>query len=147
MLLDNFTSAHGPSFPNHLATIAAQSGGAYENPVQDVAAGSAGTRETGLFKSWGRLFSNAFVGTKDGDGDVERTFPCFDIETVGDLLDRKTIPWAYYLATPYQNGYIWNAYSAISHVRGDAERWAQHCFPWTTSSSTSGKTARHLSRG
>ena len=36
VLLDNFfTSAHGPSFPNHMYAIAAQSGGAHDNPVQD----------------------------------------------------------------------------------------------------------------
>ena len=34
-LFDNvFASAHGPSFPNHLYTIAAQSGGAQENPLR-----------------------------------------------------------------------------------------------------------------
>ena len=36
VLNDNFfASALGPSFPNHLYTIAAQSGGAYANPRQD----------------------------------------------------------------------------------------------------------------
>ena len=34
VLFDNFfASAHGPSFPNHLYTIAAQSGGAHDNPT------------------------------------------------------------------------------------------------------------------
>jgi phospholipase C len=131
VLLDNFfTSAHGPSFPNHLFAIAAQSAGVYENPVQDRAELARRHRETGLFKAWGcDSLSNAYVGTKDAGGDVGLTFPCFDIETAGDLLDRKSVPWAFYSATPHQNGYIWNAYSAISHVRGNPERWAQHCFP------------------
>ena len=35
-LFDNFfASAIGPSFPNHLFTIAAQSGGAHDNPRRD----------------------------------------------------------------------------------------------------------------
>jgi phospholipase C len=130
-LLDNFfTSAHGPSFPNHLFAIAAQSGGAYENPVQDRAALQRRHRATGLWKAWGcDSLDDAFVGVKDAEGDVEHVFPCFDFETAGDLLDRKAIPWACYSATPYQNGYLWNAFSAISHMRDDTQRWARHCFP------------------
>jgi len=131
VLLDNFyTSAHGPSFPNHMFSIAAQSAGAYENPAQDNADLRYRHRTTGLFKAWGcDSLSDAYVGVKDAEGNTGREFPCFDVETAGDLLDRKRIPWAYYSATPYQNGYLWNAYSAISHVRGNPERWARHIFP------------------
>ena len=131
VLLDNFfTSAHGPSFPNHLFSIAAQSGGAYENPVQDRAALQRRHRETGLWKAWGcDSLDNAYVRIKDAEGNEDRTFPCFDFETAGDLLDRKRIPWACYSATPYQNGYLWNPYSAISRYRNDPERWARHMFP------------------
>ena len=40
-LFDNvFASAHGPSFPNHLYTIAAQSGGAHDNPRRRPGLGS-----------------------------------------------------------------------------------------------------------
>ena len=131
VLLDNFfTSAHGPSFPNHLYAIAASAGGAYENPVQDRAVLRRRHRETGLFKAWGcDSLSDAYVGIKDAEGNLDRTFPCFDLETAGDLLDRKRIPWANYSATPYQNGYIWNAFSAISRYRNDPDRWARHVFP------------------
>lgn len=131
VLLDNFfTSAHGPSFPNHLFAIAAQSGGAYENPAQDRTALRRRHGETGLFKAWGcDSLSDAFVGVKDAEGNTDRAFPCFDFDTAGDLLDRGRIPWAYYSATPYQNGYIWNAFSAISHYRSDPELWARHVFP------------------
>jgi len=131
VVLDNFfTSAHGPSFPNHLFAIAARSGGASENPVQDRAQLARRHCETGLFKAWGcDSLSDAFVGVKDAEGNTDLVFPCFDLETAGDLLDRKRIPWACYSATPYQNGYLWNAFSAISHVRRNPERWARHCFP------------------
>jgi phospholipase C len=131
VLLDNFfTSAHGPSFPNHLFAIAAQSGGAYENPKQDQVVLRRRGEETGLAKAWGcDSVSDADVAVRDADGNLDRIFPCFDFETAGDLLDRKRIPWAYYSATPFQKGYLWNAYSAIDHYRGDPERWAQHIFP------------------
>ena len=53
VLLDHhFTSAHGPSFPNHLYAIAAQAAGAYDNPAQDRAQLERRHRETGLFKAW-----------------------------------------------------------------------------------------------
>jgi phospholipase C len=131
VLLDNFfTSAHGPSFPNHLYAIAAQSGGAHDNPIQDRDVLVERHRATGLFKAWGcDSVDGAYLEVVRGDGEVERVFPCLDIETAGDLLDAKGIPWAYYSATPYQNGYLWSAFSAIHRYRGNAERWRRHVFP------------------
>jgi phospholipase C len=131
VLLDNFfTSAHGPSFPNHLYAIAAQSGGAHDNPIQDQELLRKRHQTTGLFKAWGcDSVDGAYLEIVDGSGDVDRVFPCLDIETAGDLLDRRSIPWAFYSATPYQNGYLWSAYSAIHRYRGDAERWRRHVFP------------------
>ena len=41
VLFDNFfASAQGPSFPNHLYSIAAQSGGAHDNPRRRPGLGS-----------------------------------------------------------------------------------------------------------
>ena len=48
-----FASAQGPSFPNHLYTIAAQSGGTHENVYQDIEKLRERHRDTGLFKAWG----------------------------------------------------------------------------------------------
>jgi phospholipase C len=121
VLFDNvFASAHGPSFPNHLYTIAAQSGGARDNPRRP------------------DFFSNTFgcdapeqqlVEVVDSEGVVERVPPCFDFLTEGDLLNRAGIPWAYYAAQEDQNGYIWSAYAAIRRYREDPERWQRHMFP------------------
>jgi phospholipase C len=120
-LFDNFfASAWGPSFPNHLYSIAAQSGGARDNP-----------RRAGFF-------SNTFgcdapvqqkVEVYDSEGNVVKVPPCFDFETEGDLLHAKGIPWAYYAATPIQRGYIWSAYSAISRYRNHPARWAKYMRP------------------
>src|SRR6266540_5365903 len=46
-----FASANGPSFPNHLYSIAAQSGGAHDNPKRDRENAFAMT--SGLPKTWG----------------------------------------------------------------------------------------------
>jgi phospholipase C len=117
---DFFASAWGPSFPNHLYSIAAQSGGARDNP-----------RRTGFF-------SNTFgcdappqqeVEVYDSEGNVVKVPPCFDFETEGDLLERHDIPWAYYAATERQRGYIWSAFSAIKRYRNHPARWAKYVRP------------------
>ena len=120
-LFDNFfASAWGPSFPNHLYSIAAQSGGARDNP-----------RRTGFF-------SNTFgcdappqqvVEVYDSEGNVVKVPPCFNFETEGDLLTKHRIPWAYYAATEQQRGYIWSAYAAIDRYRNHPERWAKYIRP------------------
>ncbi|MFM7719063.1 MAG: phospholipase C [Actinomycetota bacterium] len=131
VLGDNFfASAHGPSFPNHLYTIAATSGGALENPIQDLEELRERHRETGLFKAWGcDSLPNSYVRVRDSEGQEERVPPCFDFETVGDLLNRADIPWRYYSAEQDQNGYLWSAYDAVRHVRADPATWRRHIQP------------------
>jgi len=131
VLGDNFfASAQGPSFPNHLYTIAAQSGGAHENPPQGEALLRERHRSTGLFKAWGcDSLETAWVNVFDSEGVAKKVPPCFDFLTEGDLLTEADIPWAYYAATQWQNGYIWSAYDAVRHIRTDPEVWRQHIFP------------------
>jgi phospholipase C len=131
VLGDNFfASAQGPSFPNHLYTIAAQSGGTHENPIQDLDLLRERHQETGLFKAWGcDSIEEAFVPVEDREGNVKNVPPCFDFLTEGDLLTEAGIPWAYYSATNLQNGYLWSAYDAIRHIREDEEVWKTHIFP------------------
>jgi phospholipase C len=131
VLGDNFfASAQGPSFPNHLYTIAATSGGAHDNPYQDKQKVEARHQATGLFKSWGcGSVEGTWVEVTDSEGVTERVPACFDFKTEGDLLDEAGIPWAYYSAAPDQNGYLWSAYDAVRHIREDPERWASRVFP------------------
>ncbi len=131
VLGDNFfASAQGPSFPNHLYTIAAQSGGAHENPPQGEDLLRERHRSTGLFKAWGcDSLETAWVNVFDSEGVAKKVSPCFDFLTEGDLLTEAGIPWAYYAATQWQNGYIWSAYDAVRHIREDEEVWQSHIFP------------------
>jgi phospholipase C len=131
VLADNFfASAQGPSFPNHLFTIAAQSGGTHDNPVQDVEALRQHHRETGLFKSWGcDSIPGSYSQVYDSEGHVKKVPPCFDFLTEADLLMRAGIPWAYYSATETQNGYLWSAYDAVRHIRANEAIWSSHIFP------------------
>ncbi len=131
VLSDNFfASAQGPSFPNHLFTIAAQSAGTHENPIQDLDVLRERHRETGLYKAWGcDSLPNSYVPVVDSEGNTKKVPPCFDFLTEGDLLTEARVPWAYYSATQYQNGYLWSAYDAVRHIREDPKVWQAHMFP------------------
>jgi phospholipase C len=116
-----FSSAQGPSFPNHLYTIAAQSGGAHDNP-----------RRHGAFRSSNTFGCDAPKGQTvtvvDSEGKERQVRPCFEFRTEGDLLNDAGIDWAYYAAEPDQLGYIWSAYAAIGHIR-ETRQWKEHILP------------------
>jgi phospholipase C len=125
-----FASAMGPSFPNHLYSIAAQSGGTFENPYQTFPA-LRRMEERGYAKSWGCDIAEpgAYVEVIDPEGRTYKVDPCFDFLTEGDLLREAGIPWAYYAATNTQIGYIWSAYAAIGRYRDDPEMWERYIRP------------------
>ncbi len=81
-LFDNFfASAHGPSFPNHLYTIAAQSGGALDNPWQPFPR-LQDAQEAGFEKSWGcDIAEGGYVEIVDPEGVLVKVDPCFDFLT------------------------------------------------------------------
>jgi phospholipase C len=131
VLGDNFfASAQGPSFPNHLFTIAAQSGGTHDNPTQNLDLLRERHRKTGLFKAWGcDSIDTAYIQVEDREGVVKNVPPCFDFLTEGDLLTGAGVPWAYFSATNMQNGYLWSAYDAVRHIRENLDLWRTHIFP------------------
>jgi len=103
-----FSSLHGPSFPNHLYTIAAQSGGAANNPNNTDTGGN----------SWGcDSPQGASVAVIDPQGNLSEVFPCFDFQTLVDTMQTAGVTWKYYSPAQYQPGYIWNALDAINHIR------------------------------
>lgn len=128
VLADNFfASAQGPSFPNHLFTIAATSGGTVSNPGRDLELLEE-QLAAGYAKNWGCDAGDSYITVIDPEGVEEVVPPCFDFLTVGDLLMEENIPWAYYAATNRQDGYIWSAYDAVRHIREDPEVWKAHLF-------------------
>jgi len=99
-----FSSLTGPSFPNHLYTIAAQSGGAIDNP------NSGGV--------WGcDSPAGARVRIMDDHGVISFVYPCFDFTTLADRLEEAGISWKYYAPGIGQSGFIWSSMDAISHIR------------------------------
>jgi len=99
-----FSSLTGPSFPNHLYTVGAQSGGAINNP-------SSG----GI---WGcDSPAGTTVQVMDDQGHITRVPPCFNFTTLADRLEEAGISWKYYAPGMGQSGYIWSAFDAIDQIR------------------------------
>ncbi|HEY7282904.1 MAG TPA: alkaline phosphatase family protein [Actinomycetota bacterium] len=125
-----FASVNGPSFPNHLMTIAAQSGGSFMNPDPP------SRSDRGPYKTWGcDAPPSELVSVDDAEGQVTQVSPCFDFQTEGDLLQKAGIPWAYYAAPPVpwnqpsRSGYIWSAYASVRHIRDNPKEWTSHILP------------------
>jgi phospholipase C len=98
-----FSSLTGPSFPNHLYTVGAQSGGAINNPNMGI---------------WGcDAAPAARVQVMDDQGTISRTYPCFDFRTLADNLEDAGISWKYYAPGFGKSGFIWSAFQAIRHIR------------------------------
>ena len=111
-----FTSVHGPSFPNHLFTIAAQSGGALDNPTGRV---------------WGCEASRGtLVPIIAANGKLRKVPPCFDFTTIADSLNSAGLSWRYYGAPEGARGYQWSPFDAIRHIRR-GRQWKTNVLPET----------------
>jgi phospholipase C len=115
-----FSALAGPSFPNHLYTVGAQSGGAINNPSGGDSA-----------KRWGcDSTADTTVQVRDAEGTITTQFPCFDFPTLADALENANISWRYYAPPQDQPGYRWSALNAIRHIRESA-LWTQNVVPET----------------
>jgi phospholipase C len=112
-----YSSLTGPSFPNHLYTVAAQSAGAISNPF---ISGSPGTPEP----NWGcDADTDSAVTVLNPTTDVmSDVYPCFDIQTLVDLLGPANISWKYYAPPKGSSGYLWSTLDGIKHIR-DSSLW------------------------
>ncbi|MGH9433593.1 MAG: alkaline phosphatase family protein, partial [Terriglobia bacterium] len=118
-----FSSLHGESFPNHLYTIAAQSGGVFTVPQP------AGPQKA--LYNWGcDLPPDYLVRVLDDAGDISDAFPCLDFQTLADSLDNAGVSWKYYAPPQGQQGYQFSTYDAINHIR-NSSIWSQNVVPDT----------------
>jgi phospholipase C len=100
-----FQSNTGPSFPAHQYMIAGQSGMSSENPLGSVWGCGAPQGET------------VEVIDPTSGNESGTTLPCFDYQTMGDLLDAKGVTWRYYAPSPTSDGnFVLSAYQAIKHI-------------------------------
>ena len=110
-----FSSLRGPSFPNHLYTVAAQSGGAINNPKPN--------------EIWGcDADPDELVEVMDSKGETSKEPPCFDLPTLADRLEAAHVSWKYYAPTRGQEGYLWSALDAIKHIR-NSSLWTSKVVP------------------
>ena len=105
-----FESNSGPSFVAHQYMIAGQSGEADENPL------TSGVPS----KIWGcDSAPDTTVGLIGPNGtDLPGPAPCFDYQTIADIMDQKGVSWHYYAPRVTE---IWSAFDAINHIRYGAD--------------------------
>jgi phospholipase C len=99
-----FQSNTGPSFVAHQYMIAGQSADVVENPTGGVWGCDANPDSTA-----------ALLGPNGTE--LPGIYPCFDYETIGDLLDEKGVTWRYYAPGARDGFFVVSAYQAIRHIR------------------------------
>lgn len=125
-----FTSMYGPTFPEHLYTVAAQSYGIVDNKTTTNVEGNYCDDDTEITKRFPiedlsdadveRIMALEEDITSDVPGQLiriaaywESTRTCINIPVLPDKLERKGISWKY-----YANADSWmNALQAVEHVR------------------------------
>lgn len=106
-----FSAVSGSTFPNHLYSVAAQSGGIFTN-VQRWTTG------------WGcDSGSGAFVLARDAKtGKTVGASPCVGFTSLADVMTKAHLSWSYYADPAPHLGYIWSTLDAFKSVR-DTSLW------------------------
>ncbi|MBV9280021.1 MAG: hypothetical protein JOZ41_08075 [Chloroflexi bacterium] len=115
-----FSTINGPSFPNHLVTIAAGSATVRDNP------GGGNLPRTDF--AWGCDSPATWLVTVGFGSHARSVYPCFNLATLGDEADRAGVSWRYYAGQRGTTGYIWAAFDAIKHIRFGKD-WARSDIP------------------
>ncbi len=125
-----FATILGPSFPNHLVTIAASSANTIDNPRGQT------------HHAWGCDGGPYSVvdAIDPATGGHYLTKPCFDIPTLADTMGKAHVSWKYYAPGLYKSGYVWSSFDAIRHIRY-SNLWKTNVVP-ETSFKTDVKTGR-----
>lgn len=101
-----FATILGPSFPNHLVTVAATSGNTVDNPTGQ------------LVHAWGcDSGPTSYVNAIRPNGTRYRVHPCFNFPTLADRMQAAHISWRYYAPQHFASGYVWSSLDAIRHIR------------------------------
>jgi len=70
------------------------------------------------------------VQQRFANGTTAKVYPCFDFQTVGDLLDAHSISWKYYAPGYEASGYQWSSFDDIKRIRNGTD-WTAHVVPYT----------------
>jgi phospholipase C len=137
LLGDNmYSSLLGPSYANHMYTVAAQSGGpatgagAVDNPFKLAT-------DPNDSDGWGCDYDNVplnihqMVSTVPfgpplcpGPTPATRHSSCWNFPTLPDMIDASGVhTWRYYAPAMGKSGYIWSILNAFNQIRNDPNRW------------------------
>jgi phospholipase C len=128
-----FTSMYGPTFPEHLYTVAAQSGRVVGNKDQTSQEGGycddPGETVFRFEKLSRKQRKKVMRAERDADVDLivqywEHVRACFNFEVIMDELDKADISWHYYA----DEGSWMNAMLAIKHMRF-SKHWGKDITP------------------
>jgi len=117
VLDDNaFTDLRGPSFPNHMFTVAAGSGDTDDTSVINNPVNTGG--------HWG---CNAPTGATVQLFNGQKVFPCFSFATLIDDMNTAGVSWKYYSPQVGEGGYQWNVLNAFKQDRASSNdvHWQQ----------------------
>jgi len=111
-----FSSIHSDSFPNHLYTVGATSGGVINIPY---GVPSNPTENTpGYALSWGcDAPVDAGVQQIDAEENIDWVFPCFDFPVLPQNLSNAGVSWKYYAVPAGTTGYNFSTLDAINYIR------------------------------
>ena len=132
-----FTSMYGPTFPEHLYTVAAQAYGIVDNKTNNDTTGNYCDDPQEYTQRFRDDLSRRDIRTimrledritQDIPGQLlriseywEETRTCFDIKVLPDLLEKADIGWKY-----YANDDVWmNGLQSIRHIRYDPKIWGR----------------------
>ena len=115
-----FQTNQGPSFPAHQFLFGGTSAPTTADDAAGVYASSNMTSTGGTGGTNAEAGCSAPADTRvkvisPGLGESQEIFPCFEHQTMGDLLTGAPVPltWRYYVPSP---GSIWTAPNAIQHI-------------------------------
>lgn len=115
-----FATIMGPSFPNHLITVAASSANTVDNPRGQIV------------HAWGcDAGKSSTVSGITPSGTRFNTRPCFNLTTLPDRLQAAHVSWRYYAPPRFASGYVWSTLDAIRHIRYSS-LWRTNVSPDTT---------------
>ena len=123
VLFDEFhTAVLGPSFPNHLFTIAAWANNVVSNPING--APFAWGCDSGASATVNQVTKLVDVGYSQG----QSISPCMDIPALPDLVNNAGLSWKDYSPPLGSSGAQWNEMDAINHIR-NSPQWATNVLP------------------
>lgn len=100
-----FAPVASGTFPNHLYSVAAQSGGVVTNPQNWV-------------HGWGcDSGTKAFTLRQVDAHKIVGAGTCFSFPTLADTMQRAGVSWAYYAAQPPDTGYVWSTLDSFPSIR------------------------------